>query len=701
MKRLLLVFAVFAGLAHGRDKLQGWCQEGGITATAGSVSVSPTVQASRPSCTVTVYKAGTTNLASIFADNAGTPKANPFTAAATGLWFFYADPGRFDVRFSGGGIPTPFTLGDYVLFDPADQQFDITDPKYGAVCDGATNDAAAIQAAIDAAIVTGGAVAFPPGKTCSLGATGISIGTTLNGVRLFAPSFATTTLTYSGTAAALTVGVQAAATFTYRHTIENLQIDITGAGASAVAIQVNPSLYVTLRNNRLYTNNAYAVGANQQVGLKLVGGSAADATFGAYLVWEQNQIQGKFRKGVYMTATDIGWGFNSCTFTGGAIVYSGSPQVGYIGFHLEQGNQNLIELIDAEHYATEFKSEAYANTWVAIRTETEVGTISLELAAATGSTTGGTFNRVIGSFLGAGVTNNASGSQVWATETDIGLENHITGEARLDVTLQVTANSSILWNVLGGSAGLFWRNTSGGATQAGVYDNGNLQIFAGTAAINSDLILDGVNSGSTIRLRNQGTDKVLIDGSGVTTFSTDVLFSGNFATKFVNVGGGGSTGFAWYTAPAAAFSGSMVDNGAQELWQAGVTGTVARDAVIDVKNAASAFRVQRATVNYMVIDSNGLNIPVGIYKNSAGFQHIRLGSCTTAAAIGATCDSTITWNTTFADALYTMTCTIDNPTNVPYVLSTNTKLAASIKVTIAALTAAAASGTLNCVAVHE
>lgn len=70
-----------------------------------------------PSCTVTVYLAGTLTLASLFSDNGVTPKANPTTADANGYWFFYAVNGRYDVVFSGGGIPSPYTLADVLILD--------------------------------------------------------------------------------------------------------------------------------------------------------------------------------------------------------------------------------------------------------------------------------------------------------------------------------------------------------------------------------------------------------------------------------------------------------------------------------------------------------------------------------------------------------------------------------------------------------
>lgn len=70
--------------------------------------------------TITVYDAGTLDLASIFSDNnaAPTARANPFLADTNGFLFFYAVAGRYDVRIADGGptpIPVPYTWGDVVL----------------------------------------------------------------------------------------------------------------------------------------------------------------------------------------------------------------------------------------------------------------------------------------------------------------------------------------------------------------------------------------------------------------------------------------------------------------------------------------------------------------------------------------------------------------------------------------------------------
>ena len=101
------------------QKLQGFAQAGDQqVTTAGQVSTT-VVQGSFPLCTVTVYLQGTMTLASIFSNNTGTARSNPFTADANGNWFFYAANGRYDVAFSGTGIAAPFTLSDFLLFDPS------------------------------------------------------------------------------------------------------------------------------------------------------------------------------------------------------------------------------------------------------------------------------------------------------------------------------------------------------------------------------------------------------------------------------------------------------------------------------------------------------------------------------------------------------------------------------------------------------
>lgn len=115
-----------------------------------------------PLATVTVYKAGTETLATIYDDNLtpATAKSNPFTSDANGFFYFYAATGPVDVRFSGGGITSPYTWGA-VSVDP---DLDVT--NFLAVGDNTTNDRTAIQNALDRAEdLGGGTVKLAPGKT--------------------------------------------------------------------------------------------------------------------------------------------------------------------------------------------------------------------------------------------------------------------------------------------------------------------------------------------------------------------------------------------------------------------------------------------------------------------------------------------------------------------------------------------------------
>jgi hypothetical protein len=116
MKRILAVLALLllsAGHALGQYvSVSGYVQQGGKAVTVGGLPPTTTKwMQTFPGATVTVYATGTTNPAPIFSTATGSVKANPFTSYSdTSFWQFFVLPGTYDLRFSGTGISSPWTI---------------------------------------------------------------------------------------------------------------------------------------------------------------------------------------------------------------------------------------------------------------------------------------------------------------------------------------------------------------------------------------------------------------------------------------------------------------------------------------------------------------------------------------------------------------------------------------------------------------
>jgi hypothetical protein len=110
---------------------------------------------------------------------------------------------------------------------------------------------------------------------------------------------------------------------------------------------------------------------------------------------------------------------------------------------------------------------------------------------------------------------------------------------------------------------------------------------------------------------------------------------------------------------------------------------------------ASAPTLSNATLSHPTI--NG-----GIANNGTGFQTKRVSSCATAGPANSFCNTTVTWNTSFGDMLYTVTCQLTAGTNGWAVVHTSSKAAtsASIQITNGSV-GGATSGTVECIAVHD
>jgi len=154
--KLLLLFALSLP-AFSLGRTVGWCEKGGQAVVTGAVNSTTKVQRSYPGCTVTVYLTGSGGtLATLYADATGaTPLANPYTADSLGFYGFYTQNGTYDIQLTGGGLPTPITLGAITVNQSIFREVTVC----GAKGDGTTDDGPAIQACLD----SGQPVSFAPG----------------------------------------------------------------------------------------------------------------------------------------------------------------------------------------------------------------------------------------------------------------------------------------------------------------------------------------------------------------------------------------------------------------------------------------------------------------------------------------------------------------------------------------------------------
>ena len=119
MKRWLLLGIVCVArvaFAQTYAPIQNYCSMGGVSALTSGLSSTNKLLGIVPSCTVTVYLTGTTTLATIYSNSAGTSLPNPFTATnlagvAPGQWIFFvpaASSQAYDVVLSGGIPPNVY-----------------------------------------------------------------------------------------------------------------------------------------------------------------------------------------------------------------------------------------------------------------------------------------------------------------------------------------------------------------------------------------------------------------------------------------------------------------------------------------------------------------------------------------------------------------------------------------------------------------
>lgn len=172
----ILCLFCLSSQSFARAKYSDYVEAGGKNVRTSSLMTYKLME-TYPLSTITVYNAGTTTLAAIYSDSSGTVKANPFTADSKAYYEFYADNGLYDIKYSGAGIVTPWTISNIPISDPRDNYNPLS---FGAKCDNSTNDTAAFNTIISLASLVNITIDIPKLGPCRVGTMTFPAYVTLN-----------------------------------------------------------------------------------------------------------------------------------------------------------------------------------------------------------------------------------------------------------------------------------------------------------------------------------------------------------------------------------------------------------------------------------------------------------------------------------------------------------------------------------------
>ncbi|MCC6363096.1 MAG: hypothetical protein IT165_06195 [Bryobacterales bacterium] len=476
-----------------------------------------------------------------------------------------------------------------------------------------SNDSAAIQACIAA----GRTVYFPSGVYL-LWNDGIQINSELMGVKLTGVSTSGAVIEFCGDGPAIRLGSGSANTS--HHHIENLYISITCAGPNAAGVYVTPSHYCRLTHSYINSQALYSFEEMEQVGLVL-DGAGYEKSFGANFYWESNVIKGRFKRGVWMTAAKSGWGFNACVFQHGTIIWESldppsetAPSgYGFYGFHQEQGNQNLVTLVDCEHWDVGYLIGSYDNIFLGSRSEfcrTKGAVFEEGVLAEDGVTfikTGGTYCRVLGGFHGEGIEDRTGTTQVWGSQSAGRVENHITGYAYLDTGMFLQPSSYLTWNGTSGASGIFWRADADSPTKFAIGDIGGVpQIWAGHSTCR--VTAGSIESGSDILTISPYPGKT-ID----VEFAPEDVGKRVLVEKGINEKDALDTTIAEYLSPTQVRLAALAQNNVGERFvkfgtAAEWNAEIERTLLMHSQGNSGSIHLRIGTVNKAIVDSSGLQL---------------------------------------------------------------------------------------------
>lgn len=239
-----------------------------------------------------------------------------------------------------------------------------------------------------------------------------------------------------------------------------------------------------------------------------------------------------------------------------------------------------------------------------------------------------------------------------------------------------------------------------GGTKIQEWTSNGLRVANGAVATPSLSFINDTGSGlyrngaSDLRFAVAGADKTYWNATGFgvglsPTFPIDVSYS--------NAAGGTAETALKLTNTQTANSTQIWFNG-NRSWSIMAVGSAGAPAggfsIVDNTASKTPFSIN---------SSDAVIFGVGVSADGAGFKHNRSTTgCTTGASIGATCSSSVTWTTAFADANYTAICACNGVTSgVPVIGNVSTAASQLTVLTVATTASAAKCTNIMCIAAHD
>jgi hypothetical protein len=254
---------------------------------------------------------------------------------------------------------------------------------YGAVFDGSTNDAAAIQSAMDAAGAAGGGVVLLPAGTANLGTTSLEF--KHSEVQVVGQGKNITILLYTGSSGAFRNSDEATPSIRTYCGVHELTINFSGAtsGASALRIMALRQFQAT----NLYLFSSSTGGGSTWYGIHFIGENGSETYFGEFINVDIALTGAAGTQWCVYMGGD-GW-VNRHTFQGGVWEGNNANAVGIQPTSLTSDTNLFTGIGFQTHGATIVQlggagADANDNIFVGNRFEVGVGSSTITFSTASG-----------------------------------------------------------------------------------------------------------------------------------------------------------------------------------------------------------------------------------------------------------------------------------------------------------------------------